>query len=540
MKDGREWGQLDAVAALVTVLDREGRIVVFNRACETLTGWSAADVQGRFVWDVVIAPEQVGEIRDVFARLRAGAFPNKHENYWVTRGGERRWIAWSNTAQLDTRGEVELVVATGVDISERKHIEEALRRSEEHFRVLDQIGDVIGHALPDYEETLRAVARVAVDSFADVCTIALVEPSSGALRRVAAVCSDPAVRTVVDRLLLLGEKTNAKVFGRVLRARRAELHTVGSTLENGGQLDPDYVEALRGLGDSSHVILAPLLSRGRGLGIMAMTRTRKPPYVAEDLRFAEELGDRAGLYIDNARLYRAAQQALRARDDLMGIVAHDLRNPLSAIDLQAQRLSRMLNRSESSTGEAGAAVDEVRKIVKRMSRLIDDVLDASRAEAGHLVPRLTACNPESLVREALAGVRALASSKGLDLRSEVAPELPLVQADAERVQQVFANLLGNAMKFTPHGGSIVLTATRSAGFVAFAVADSGSGISAADQAHIFARYWQGQRPDRQGAGLGLWLCKGIVEAHGGTLSVESSPGQGSRFTFTLPVAVPAS
>jgi PAS domain S-box-containing protein len=654
-----EWSQFDTVAALVTVLDREGRIVAFNRACERLTGWSAAEVLGRPFWEIFIAPEELVEVRETFANLQAGRFPNEHENYWLTRGGGRRWVAWSNTATLDVRGEVEHVIATGVDISARKRIDDELRRSEERFRVLvdripdyaifmldaegrvaswnegarritgypaeeivgrdfsayftpeqiaagrpgellrdaatrghvedrgwrvrkdgtrfyaevsvtalrdpdgtlrgfakvtrdrtlrwkaeqrqrlfDEVSDVLAHALPDYDETLRGIARLAVQSFADICTISAVDDGVGDARRVATTCSDPAKQHVAEGLRSLEPgQTQSVIFPRVLLTRRAELHSLATYLADTDRLNPEYVRLIRELAPNS-VIIAPLVSRGRALGLLSLARTRSGEYVEDDLRLAVELGERAGLYIDNARLYRRAQEAVRARDDVMSIVAHDLRNPLNNINIQAQILLRGLSKEPRPSESLRTAASDIQGSVARMGRLIGDLLDAARAEAGQLVQGGVPCDPAKLAAEAVDSVRALAASKELALSSTVMLDLPLVRADPERVHQVFANLIGNAIKFTPPGGSIQVKVERGDGCVAFTVADTGTGIAAEDLPRVFDRYWQGRRSDRRGAGLGLWLCKGIVESHGGTLSVDSAPGQGSRFRFTLPAVRP--
>jgi PAS domain S-box-containing protein len=534
-RHGGPWSQFDDVAALVTVLDREGRIVGFNTACERVTGWRAAEVLGRPFWDIFILPEEIEGVRAVFASLRSGMFPLEHENYWRIRSGERRWIAWSNTASLDAKGEVVHVIATGVDISERKRLDDELARSEQRQRFLDEVGDVLAHALPDYDETLRAIARLAVQSFADLCTIAIVDDATGGTRRVATVCSDPAKQHVARGLReLAAGQTQAVIMPRVLQTRRAELHTLESYLADPEKLDPGYVRLIRDLAPSS-VIVAPIVARGRALGLLSVARTRSAGYVEDDLRLAVELGERAGLHTDNARQYRLAQQAIRARDDMMSIVAHDLRNPLNSINLQAQVLQRGLAKMPSANESLVKAATDIRGSVARMGQLIADLLDAARAEAGQLVQGTRASDPGKLATEAVESVRALASSKELTLRTTVQPDLPLVSADPERVHQVFANLIGNAIKFTPPGGAIEVTVERGELCVAFTVADTGQGIAPEDLPRIFERYWQGQRSDRRGAGLGLWLCKGIVESHGGVLSAQSAPGQGSRFRFTLPL-----
>jgi PAS domain S-box-containing protein len=535
LKDTRRWEQFDVVAALVVVLDREGRLVAFNRAAERFTGWSSAEVLGRAVWDVFIVPEEIEAVRAVFGQLRAGQFPNEHENYWLTRSGERRWIAWSNTALCDPAGEVEFVIATGVDISRRKSAEDDLGRARQKERLLDEANDVLAHALSDYDETLHAVARLAVQSFADLCTIARVDDESRAARRVAVTCSDPSKEASAEAFRSFPvDGTHSTIMARVLETRRAELHTQSSYIEE-PTLDPAYVRLVREL-DPRSIIVAPLVSRGRALGLMSLARTRAAAFDANDLRLAQELGQRAGLHIDNARLYRRALQAIHARDDVMSIVAHDLRNPLNSIGIQAQLIVRGVEAQPVPVERLRDAATSIRTSVASMDRLIRDLFDAARGEAGQLVQSVRPCEPARLVGDAGESVRALAASKGLALRLVVAPELPLVSADRERVHQVLSNLLGNAIKFTPAGGTLTVTAEREERCVAFVVSDTGPGIAAEDLPRVFDRFWRGKSSDHKGVGLGLWICKGIVQSHGGEITAQSTPGHGCKFRFTLPLA----
>jgi signal transduction histidine kinase len=178
----------------------------------------------------------------------------------------------------------------------------------------------------------------------------------------------------------------------------------------------------------------------------------------------------------------------------------------------------------------------MRRATERMNRLTHDLLDVKRIEQGRLSvdPR-----PETIsviVRDAVDLLRPLADAQALAFESEVPADLPKVLADAARMQQVLSNLVGNAIKFTPRGGRITLRAAAEPGEVRVAVSDTGPGIPADQLPHVFGRFWQGGRADSRGIGLGLAIARGIVEAHRGRIWVESQPGTGSTFYFTLPVA----
>ena len=228
----------------------------------------------------------------------------------------------------------------------------------------------------------------------------------------------------------------------------------------------------------------------------------------------------------------ALRRAVAAREHVLGVVAHDLRNPLNVIQLQAQLLLRSEERSSAQREMART----IQRQVKRMDRMIDDLLDVTRIEAGTLTIERSPLAPQALLDEALQAHMPDAAAGDLQLSGEVKAGTPEVHADRERIIQVLDNLIGNAIKFTAPGGRIAVAAAPHSGEAVFSVADTGIGIDAESLQHIFDRLWQAGA-DRRGVGLGLAISKSIVEAHGGRIWVESAPGRGSTFCFTLP-AVP--
>ncbi len=228
----------------------------------------------------------------------------------------------------------------------------------------------------------------------------------------------------------------------------------------------------------------------------------------------------------------AAQRATQARDEMLGIVAHDLRNPLTAINLAAQVLERQL--SEEGAERGMKSVQTIRRCLRRANRLIEDLLDVMRVEAGKLSIERARLSAEQLVFDAVEEQQLLAASASLELRLDVERPLPEVWADRDRLLQVLENLISNAIKFTSPGGRITVGAGPGHGEVRFWVADTGPGIATEDLPHVFDRFWQAKRAQRSGAGLGLMICKGIVDAHGGRIWVETTPGRGATFYFTMP------
>jgi signal transduction histidine kinase len=181
-------------------------------------------------------------------------------------------------------------------------------------------------------------------------------------------------------------------------------------------------------------------------------------------------------------------------------------------------------------------VEIVRRAADRMNRMIQDLLDVKRMEAGRLAIDVKAESPVSLINDTIDMLRPIASGSTIRLEANVEEGLPQVLADSARIQQVLSNLVGNAVKFTPRNGRVSITAEPAEGEVRFGVIDTGPGIPAEQLPHIFGRFWQAQPSDRRGIGLGLAIAKGIVEAHKGKIWVESHVGLGSTFYFTLPTA----
>jgi signal transduction histidine kinase len=252
---------------------------------------------------------------------------------------------------------------------------------------------------------------------------------------------------------------------------------------------------------------------------------------AADLRLAEELGRRAALSIENARLYRAAGRATQTRDEVLGIVAHDLRNPLNLIFGHLYLLEHAEGDTEAEREESVKAIQQA---ATQMSRLIQDLLDVTAMEAGRLSVDKARVATRQVVYDSMEAQKPLALSASVELRQDLADNLPDLWADSTRLRQIFANLIGNAIKFTAPGGVIVVGAAPGDGEVLLWVNDTGSGIAAEDLPHLFDRFWQARKA--HGFGLGLPIVKGLVEAHRGRVWVRSTPGQGTTFFFTIPIA----
>jgi signal transduction histidine kinase len=256
-------------------------------------------------------------------------------------------------------------------------------------------------------------------------------------------------------------------------------------------------------------------------------------YGPEEFDLARELVQRAAMAVHNSLLYREAKQAVRARDDVLAIVSHDLRNPLHTIQATVELVLDLWPPREQQEQHLGAVL----RAAHQMDRLIQDLLDVSRIQAGKpLKIEPSSEPPAKLVRGAAEAFRAAAQEKGVHMDVDAPEDLPPVRADESRIHQVLSNLLANAVKFTPPGGHVWVSAELVAEGIRFSVRDTGPGIAPEDIEHIFQPFWQVRRTARLGSGLGLGIARGIVEQHGGRIWVESRPGAGSTFSFTLPLA----
>jgi len=243
---------------------------------------------------------------------------------------------------------------------------------------------------------------------------------------------------------------------------------------------------------------------------------------------------RAAIENDLARQVRREHEAVRVRDELVAVVSHDLRNPMTIIIMQCGMMQRLVSRDEGkNTGRMSAALGTMEEATARMNTLIADLLDKSKLEAGHYPLDCKPLDVVELLEQACALLVTLTQHKGIELNCSSAEGLS-IDADPQRLFQVLSNLLGNAIKFTPAGGRIDLSASRVGANVLISVRDNGGGIHAVHLPHIFERYWSVREGNPNGSGLGLYICRSIVQAHGGELWAESEPGVGSVFTFSIP------
>jgi PAS domain S-box-containing protein len=444
----------------------------------------------------------------------------EYDGPYRTPTGQEMWVSIRIAPLRDVQGLVIGGVGIVEDITARRQAERdrsellrretaartAARHAEERALLLAEAAELFADSLAA-EDALQRMARFLVQRLGERCEVFRMEESGGCVR-----------------------------FGAEWRRQ-----TVHDLPPAPGPLPADIEEAIARSGRARSSLcledreLVVLLQAGeRVFGAIRLTATEPRALGTAEIRVIEEIARRAALALENARLYREVQQAVVGRDRLLQVVSHDLRNPLATILLGASSVVETLS-PERLGDEAREHLEAVVLASEQMTRLIGDLLDAARVSEGRLPLIPAPCGVEGLVADAAALVRARAADKGVVMEWRVA-SLPAVRADRDRVLQVLGNLLENAVRFSPEGGTVRMWADRGfGGAVVFSVEDSGPGIPEADLPQLFERFWQGEPGSHGGAGLGLSIARGIVEAHGGRIWVDSRPEGGSTFQFSLPV-----
>lgn len=538
---------VNASPLAIYLLDLGGVVQLWNPAAERIFGWTSSEVLGRR--DPTVG-EDFESVVALISNVVDSENPIEKEVVRYGRTGCPIDIALSATRVVSEMGEILGVMVIAADISDRRRIEherdillagerEARERAEtmeRRTRFLAEGSALLDRSL-DYLATLNNLARLAVPFLADYCLID--EFENDGLSRVAIAHVDPEREKLLHQDLrqpLSGDPEKHPVIKVMLTGESVLVEEVNDDVRAEIAHDSEHFRKLKEIGLHSFIVV-PIEIHGEILGTITFAYAESMRrYTAADLETAEELARRAASAVNAARLYRESRRAVQARERLLAIVSHDLRNSLATVLLNSSAILES-KLAETLERHVRDQIQWIAKSAEQMNRLISDLLDVSAIELGRFSLDPSRQPVSRLAQEAVQMYRPLAHEKGLEFETHVEAHLPDVLVDPGRVQQVVGNLVTNAVKYSQRDTTIRFSVERfGANEVCFSVADQGSGIEPEHLMSIFDRYWHGRRGGRGGAGLGLGIAKAIVEGHGGRIWVDSRPGEGSTFYFTVPVA----
>jgi PAS domain S-box-containing protein len=535
----RYFATLNSIADAVIATDAGGRIVFINPVAEALTRWKLAEAQGRPLADVfrIIDAATRGDVPSPVEKVIADGetIGLTEGTLLIARDGSELAIDETCAPIFDAKHELAGVVLVFRDVTEK-------RREEARRRFIVDAKALLGSSL-DYNSTLASVARLSVPTIADWCAVDIVE-AGGSIERLAAVHVDPEkVRCLQEVFVRYPPSVPDSPCGahQVIRSGKARLLAdFTDEVLRSFTVDEAHYRLIRELGLKS-LMIVPLVHAGRTLGAItfgcAESNHRFGP---TDLSLAEELSSVAALAVENARLYRAAQQANRAKDEFLATVSHELRTPLNAMLGWAY----MLRTSKMSEEKRIRALETIERNARAQSQLIDDLLDVSRIVAGNLRLEPRALDLGTIIETGVDAVRLAAESKNVRIQLLLEDDARHATGDPDRLQQVISNLLSNAVKFNDQGGLVRVELSREGSHAEIRVSDTGAGIEPDFLPHIFERFKQANAKSTRshgGLGLGLAIVKHLVELHGGSVSATSAGArQGSSFLVRLPLTAAAS
>ncbi len=511
-------------------LGRDGKILYGNNALAHMFGYDdISPLQGMPLIDLV-APEARADVADRIRKREAHEpTAESYETIGLRRDGSRFPYSVDVTRMLLPDGPV--LVAFCIDITARK-------RDEERQRLLMETSELLTGSL-EYEPTLERLTEVIVPRLADWVAIHMLEDD--VVRRLAMRHIDPAktelARSRPERYPL--QPGGRHIVAHVLASGKSEFYPrVTDDLLVAAARDQEHLRLLRALGFTSYICV-PLIARGRTLGaITFVTSVSGRYYDTTDRVLAEDLAARAAIAIDNTRLYRQAQEAVRARDQFLSIASHELKTPLTSLIGYTDLIIRRFGPDSRLSERDQRAVRIIGEQAGRLNKLVSALLDLSRIETGQLSIDRGIVELNGLIQRLVHEV-SQAQSQDVDrIMLEVAPEPLVLIGDELRLEQVFQNLIQNAFKYSPAGGSVTIRIEHRGDRAYVSVRDEGIGIPSGALPNLFGRFYRAPNVETHGIngmGIGLFVVKEIVHLHGGEITVESQENIGSTFTVCLPL-----
>lgn len=527
LSEAKSTGIISISADAIISIDRSQKIILFNEGAEKIFGYNKTEVLGGTL-DLLI-PERFRQnhhhhVRNFsFGENTARRMEKRGTTIYGLRKNGEEFPADAAISKIDVAGN-QLMTVTLRDISDRVRIEKAQQ-------LLAEVGAALAEGGLVLEKTIQRLAEVSVNSLGDYCILNIVcDNNGGDILKIVAKDSNNSQKS--HHLLNL---IKSGAFSHLIMKSEESLLIENITDYQLALLASNETE-LQMLHDLHLVSLmsVPLIAKQKYIGtLVIISTTANRRYHDIDLRLAKGVALRAALSIENSHLYNESQKAIASREEILAVVSHDLKSPLTTIKLIGETLQLLDSPDKKICDSLAKKID---KSVRQMQVLIGDLLDFAKIQSGSLSVNKHAENLLDALRETTESFQAQAEANHQSLVMDFSADLPKVNIDLPRIVQVISNLLSNAIKFTPASGTIKISAVVLKSDVLVSVSDTGPGIAAENLIKIFDRFWQVDSAKHKGSGLGLSIAKGIVQAHGGKIWAESELQKGTTFYFTMPIA----
>ncbi len=491
-------GLIETARDAIVVLNQLGKIIFVNHQVERWFGYLKKELIGHEL-NVLVPPgnDLVGKRKD------GSTFP----------------VELSFSPSESDEGRLITTVIRNISDTKKREVQTAL---------VAKLGQRLTETL-DFDVIINDSADMLVPEFADYCVIRIAD-NKGRLYSKKVAHKD---HNMVERYEMFVQKLErSKVIQNALGELIRNGKTIISVPESSFRcdVDPELRRITNDIGIHSYIVV-PLIPRNTVSGTLSFVMTDPHRgFQKEDIQFFEDIGHRIALSMENAKLYKDATQAIKTREEILSVVSHDLKSPLAAIKMRLEVMRRARVLTEEKLLEH---TEKISKTLDHMQSLISDILDFAKLESGTF--SLDRCDHtlKEVVMPLVEIIEPQAHAKNIKFQVNIFDGEHTVNCDVMRIRQVLSNLLSNAIKFTQVGGTINLVVTKTNDKIQFCVTDTGWGIASENIDKVFERFWQSTTTKKMGSGLGLSICKAIVEAHGGKIWVESELQVGSKFYFSI-------